>query len=35
MQRIYIKQKSLGIACIFEYLLLAWKESFVLLGLQG
>ena len=35
MQRVYIKKKSLGIVCIFEYLILAWKESFVLLGLQG
>ena len=35
MQRVYIKKKSLGIVCIFEYLLLAWQESFVLLGLQG
>ena len=34
MQRVYIKKKSLGIVCIFEYLILAWKESFVLLGLQ-
>ena len=35
MQRAYIQKKSLGIVCIFEYLILAWKESFVLLGLQG
>ena len=35
MQRVYIKKKSLGIVCIFEYLILARKESFVLLGLQG
>ena len=34
MQRVSIKKKSLGIICIFEYLILAWKESFVLLGLQ-
>ena len=35
MQRAYIQKKSLGIVCIFEYLILAWKESFVILGLQG
>ena len=35
MQRVYIKKKSLGIVCIFEYLILARNESFVLLGLQG
>ena len=35
MEKVYIKKKSLGIVCIFEYLILAWKESFVLLGLQG
>ena len=34
MQRVCIKKKSLGIVCIFEHLILAWKESFVFLSLQ-
>ena len=31
--KILYKKQSLGI-CIFKYLILAWKESFVFLGLQ-